>query len=273
LKFKYLIIVFSVIIILIIFIAALLPMLMSGPLSAVNFKFITLPLLIFMFLLLACMGIYFLLNYRLLSLLEREDWPALAYYLEQKIIVKGRYDTGKVRLLASSYMVISDYNAVQKLEAKALLAKPSTVDKNVLVFGAAKVLSGNHKEAAVFFKTRLGKCSAKDKPWVRWYIGFSYLLSGAFSQAEPEFSSLAVTSDDAVITGLSAYFLNNSIAKQSQRPDDCRATAEKGRSRVLKALKNAASWKKEADRTGTEIHIAIIKKYIDEAEKWLYEEK
>jgi len=273
LKFKYLIIAFSIIIILIIIITALIPLFISGPLPAVNFKFISLPLLIFMFLLLAGMGIYFLLNYRLLSLLEREDWPALAYYLEKKIIVKGRYDSQKVRLLASSYLVIADYNSVQKLETKALLAKPSAVEKNVLIFGAAKVLGGNHKEAALFFRTRLGKCAAKDKPWVRWYLGFSYLLDGAFNLAEPEFSSLAVSSTDAVITGLSAYFLNISLAKQSAKPDECRAIAENGRSRVVKVLKKAANWKKEADRTGIEIHIAIIRKYVDEAGKWLFQQE
>ena len=269
-KFKYLIIIFSIIIILIILITVVLPLFMAGPGFAVNFQLVLLPLLIFMFLLLAGIGIYFLLNYRLLSLLEREDWPALAYYLEEKIIVKGRYSSQNVRLLASSYLVISDYPAVQRLESKAALAKPSSVDKNVLIFGAARVLSGNHEEAVIFFKDYLDKCAAKDRPWVRWFLGFSYLLSGAFSLAEPEFSSLAVYSDDAIITGLSAYFLDTSLAKNSLKPAECRASAEKGRSRVIKVIKNNENWKKEADRAGTEIHIAIIRKYINEAGKWLY---
>jgi len=270
LKFKYLIIVFSIIIILIILITALLPLYMAGPESAVNFKYISLPLLIFMFLLLSGMGLYFIINYRLLSLLEREDWPALAYYLEQKIIVKNHYNSRNVQLLASSYLVISDYPSVQKLENKALLAKPSVVDKNVLIFGAARVLSGNHKDAAAFFKTRLDRSPAKDRQWVRWFLGFSYLLGGDFKQAEPEFSSLAVSCEDAVITGLSAYFLDSSLAKNSHSPDECRTAAENGRSRVIKALKNAGNWKKEADKTGNEVHTAIIKKYIDEAGNWLF---
>jgi len=269
-KFKYLIIIFSIIIVFIALITALLPLFLRGSESAINFQFVLLPLLIFMFLLLSGMGIYLLLNYRLLSLLDREDWPALAYYLEQKIIVKGRYDNRKVQLLASSYMVISDYISVQKLESKALLAKPSVVDKNALIFGAAKVLGGNHKDAALFFKTRLDKCAAKDRQWVRWFLGFSYLLGGSFSLAEPEFSSLAVSSEDAIITGLSAYFLNSSVAKQSLKPEECRTIAENGRARVVNVLRNAENWNKEADKAGTEIHIAIIRKYVDEAGKWLF---
>ena len=269
-KFKYLIIAFSIIIVVIIFATALFPLVILGSESTVNSRFISLPPLILMALLLAGMGIYFFLNYRLLSLLEREDWPALAYYLEQEIIVKGRYNSRKVRLLVSSYMVISDYQSIQNLEEKALLAKPSVVEKNVLVFGAARVLSGHHKEAAIFFRNYLDKCDPKDKQWARWFLGFSQLLGGSFRLAEPEFSSLAVSCDDAVITGLSAYFLNSSLAKHSLKPAECRAAAENGRNRVINVIKTAENWKKELDRKKAEVHIAVISKYVNEAEKWLF---
>jgi hypothetical protein len=216
------------------------------------------------------MTVFFLLNYRLLSLLEREDWPALAYYLEHKIFVKGRYSSRKVRLLASSYLVISDFASVVKLENKAVHIKPSVVRKNALLFGSARILSGNSQEAAAFFKTYMNHCKAGDKRWMRWYYGFSQLLCGAFSSAQAEFSSLAISSKDALITGLSAYFLQSSLANNSLKPDECRSIAENGRGRVLKALKNEDNWIKEADKTGTDIHIVIVKKYIDEAGKWLF---
>jgi hypothetical protein len=270
LKFKYLIIAFSIIFVIIVLITALLPLTLSGHGNAVNFRYITLPLLLFMILLLICMSIFFFFNYRLFSLLEREDWPALAYYLEQKIFVKHRYSVRNVRLLASSYLVISDFQSVLKLESKAMIAKPSVVNKNILIFGAARVLTGSHAEASAFFKSHLGKSGKKDKQWVRWFCGFSQLLSGAFAQAEPDFSSLAGSSDNILITGLSAYFLHNSIEKHSLSPDKCRETAENGRERVIKAVTNAENWGKETEKMGAEIHIAIIKKYIDEAGKWLF---
>ena len=271
-KFKYLIIVFSVLIALVIIITVLLPMTLAGPEFAVDFRLMTLPLLIFMVLLLVGMGIFFFFNYRLLSLLEREDWPALAYYLEQKIFVKGKYSNRNVRLLASSYLVISDHVSVLKLENKAMIAKPAVVGRNLLIFGTARILSGNHAEAAAFFHSHLEneKFYKKDENWARWYYGFSLLLSGAFKLAQPEFASLAVSSDNAVITGLSAYFLNNSITKHSENPADCLAAAESGRIRVINAVKNRAGWKKEADKMRSDIHVAIIKKYIDEAAQWLF---
>jgi hypothetical protein len=225
-----------------------------------------------MVLILICFGIYFLSNYRLLSLLEREDWPALAYYLEQKIYVKGRYNPKKVQLLASSYMVISDYPSVIKLEGKAALSKPSVVEKNVMIFGSARVLSGDYASAAAFFKKYMGKNKLKEreKEWVRWFYGFTHLLASSFRQAEPEFLSLAVSSSDALITALSAYFLDKNLAKRSLKPEECRAIAQNGRSRVVDALKNAEGWKKEVEKMENEIHISIVRKYVDEAGKWLF---
>ena len=268
-KFKYLIIAFCIIMAIIVFITIFLPVL-SGPGYAASFRYVTLPLLLLMSLLLVGVSIFFFLNYRLLSLLEREDWPALAYYLEQKIYVKKQYNHRYVRLLASSYLVISDFQSVLKLESKALLAKPSAVEKNILLFGSARILSGNHADAVTFFKSYAGKINGKDKQWVRWFHGFSHLLGGSFNQAEPEFSSLAVSSDDALITGLSAYFLHSSLVKNSAAPDTCMQAAKTGKDRVLEAIKNAEHWKKETQKMGTEIHVAIIKKYIDEAGKWIF---
>jgi hypothetical protein len=224
---------------------------------------------------LVCLGIFFLFNYRLFLLLEREDWPALAYYLEQKIFVKNRYNSRLVKLLASSYMVISDYPSVLKLENKTFLAKKSVVEKNVLVFGAARVISGDYKGATAFFKIHLDKSNLRkqDREWVRWFYGFSWLLSGVFDKAENEFLSTAVSSESALITGISAFFLAKNLVNKSLRQQGCLAAAEKGRSRVVEALKKFEGWIKEVKKAETEIHVAIIRKYIDQAGKWLFSVK
>jgi hypothetical protein len=275
LKFKYLIIAFSILIVFFLLITALLPLLIPDPAQAVNLRYVTSPLLIFMSVILVCLGIFFLFNYRLFLLLEREDWPALAYYLEQKIYVKNRYNSRFVKLLASSYMVISDYPSVLKLENKVFLAKRSVVEKNVLIFGAARVISGDHKGAAAFFKNHLDKSKLRrrDREWVRWFYGFSWLLSSAFDKAEHEFLSMALSSDDALITGISAYFLANNLANKSLKRQDCLVAAENGRSRIVDTLKNIEGWEKEVSRAETEIHIAIIRQYIDETGIWLFPRK
>jgi hypothetical protein len=273
LKFKYLIIAFSVIIIIIILVIALLPMITSGPEFAANFRYITLPLVIFMVCLLIFMGIFVLINYRLLLLLEREDWPALSYYLEQKIFVKGRYTPRNVRLLASSYLVVSDFPSVLKLEHKALLIKPSVIEKNVLIFGAARVLSGGSADTIAFFKAHMDNGKPEERQWIHWFFGFSQLLNGSFGAAETEFTALAMSSKDALITGLSSYFLQGTIAKYSLKPEECRRIAENGRTRIMEALPHIDNWNKEVHRMSTEIYIAVVRKYINETRDWVYENR
>jgi len=283
LKFKNLILVFSIVILLVILFAVFVPLLLSKPVlneevqngivpDELNFRFLTVPLLLFMVLLLGFMGIFFFYNYRLFSLLEREDWPALAYYLEQKVFIKGKYKTRYVQLLASSYLVISDFASVLTLENKAAVVKPLVIEKNVLIFGAARILGGNHTEAADFFKDHIdkGRIKKKDRQWVRWFYGFSQLLTSDFKAASQEFISLSLISRDAVLTGISAYFLNSSIAKNSENSVECLANAEKGRNRVIKEIKNANGWKNEVSKMSGDIHLAIIRKYIDEAGNWIF---
>ena len=269
-KFKSLIISFSIIIILFASITILLPRFFTEVEFAQYFRVLTLPLLLFMALLLTGTLIFFLLNYRLFSLLEREDWPALSYYLENIIYSKGRYSVRKVRLLAGSYLVILDYASVFNLEGKALHIKPSTVEKNALIFGAARILCGKSAEAVEFFKTHLEKGKKSDRQWIRWFYGFSLLLCGAFVKAEQEFTPLAEHSKNALICGLSSYFLEISISNHSQNPEECKAIAENGRSRIVKTFKDTAGWEKEANKMGSDIHVAIIRKYVDEAGQWLF---
>jgi hypothetical protein len=207
-------------------VTALLPVLLTGPVLMVDFRNVIIPLMAFMTLLLISVIVFFLLNYRLLSLLDREDWPALSYYLEQKIYVRGRYSARKVRLLASSYLVISDFASVLKLESKVLLKKPSLINKYILIFGAARILVNNPKGAVEFFRTHMEKGRKKDRQWIHWFFGFSHLLNSSFLLAEPEFRYLAISSNDVLITGLSAYFLSCSVANYSLKPEECHAVAE-----------------------------------------------
>ena len=279
-KLRYLAILFIIVVVIILSIIILLPLLITigqpggnqDPIEAYakNIRFMFIPLIIFMFLLLSSVCIYLFHNYRLFSLLEREDWPALAYYLENKIFVKGKFSTKYVRLLASSYLVISDFQSVLNLESKTQAVKPAEIPKNVLLFGSARILGGNYAEAASFFNSQIDKCKPADKEWVRWFGCFSLLLSGSFKDAEPEFLNLAETSGNAVITGLSAYFLHSSLEKKSQNAAKCGEVSKTGKSRVISALKNVKSWDKEIAKMGTDIHIAIIKKYVDEVRQWIF---
>ncbi|GHV94521.1 hypothetical protein AGMMS50293_08410 [Spirochaetia bacterium] len=269
-KFKHLIIIFNIVIIFFLSAVALLPVLFMGSDFALVFWQSGWPLALILVLALVVLNVFFLQNYRLFMLLEREDWPALVDHLEQTVLGKGRYSYRRVRLLVNSYLVMSDSAAVLRLESKVAIAKPALLESNALAFGAARILGGDLKGAAEFFQTRLEKGKAAETQWIRWFYGFSLVLASVFDKAEGEFKALASASNDAIIAGLSAYFLANTLLKHSLNPAECRSLADGGHERVKKTLKNIEGWKKEAAKVETEVHAAIIKKYIDEAGIWLF---
>ena len=204
-------------------------------------------------------------------LLEKEDWPALSRYLEGRVIRKGRYSPRLVRLLANTYLVLSDAAAVMSLENKVAISKPWLVDANALIFGTARILGGDISGAVRFFKARKDTVKSGLKEWVCWYHGFTLLLDHQYEEAEKEFSFLARFSKDGIITGLSSFFLSENLSYLL--PDIKRELLEIasfGRERTQKILPSQKHWRAEVSRLSSEIHAAAIAKYLQEASLWLY---
>jgi hypothetical protein len=269
-KFKYIFIIFFFFLILFLLVIVVSPVLILGFEFAHKFFASAWPLALVLLVTLTILNVFYLLNRRLFLLLEREDWPALVDYLERRVYDRGRYSARLVRLLANSYVIMSDFPSVLRLEKKLALAKPVLVEKNTLVFGSARILGGDAPSAAAFFHDHLEKAGKKTIQWVKWYYAFSLLLSRKFDEAEKEFSALALA-DDALISGLSAWLLLETLAKFSASREQCKALAEDARENIRKEIKALSAWRREAAKIETEVHAAIIKKYIDEAANWLFE--
>jgi hypothetical protein len=269
------VILFNVVIVLFLAVIFLLPFAALGKTLALSFwqsGWFFAPLLL---LILAGIDLYFIRNSRIFFFLEKEDWPALARELEDRIFRRNNYSSRLVKLLANSYLVLSDTGAVNVLEKKLATAKPALINANVLVFGAARVLAGNAKNAVEFFTVRQpgavqsAGVSASDRDWLSWYYGFALLLDRQFSPAAERFSPLAKESRDGIIAGLSVYFLDDAVKKFS--PSDKHSqTAQEGKERILQMLKGRADWDREVKRRETEIHTAILANYLKKAADCLY---
>jgi len=203
--------------------------------------------------------------------LEREDWPALVIYLEDKVFKRGRYSSRLVRLLAVSYLVLSDTKGVIGLENKAAIARPALLDENALVFGAARILGKDFSGAARFFEARKYTVKPKLKDWVSWYLGFSLLLDYRLEGAADEFSFLVHESKDAVITALSSFFLSENLARVLHgKETEMREIASLGKNRARSGLPDYRKFNLEINKISTEVHTAVISRYIDETGRWLY---
>jgi hypothetical protein len=244
---------------------------MLGSSLSTSFWKMNLPLILVWAALFSALNIYYFTNKKLFLLLEKEDWPALICYLEEQIISKGRYSSRLVRLLAHSYLVLSDSASVINLENKTAINKPALVDANVLVFGTARILGNDIAGAVHFFKTRKETAKAALRDWVSWYYGFSLLLNRQIEEAIKEFSKLASYSADGVLTALSSYFLQQNVnALLPQFRQGVREISEAGKKRALEAMPKMKAWRREIDELSTEIHAAAITKYLENTRIWLF---
>jgi hypothetical protein len=264
LKFKLVFAVFNIVLLIFLFLVCFMPFFAFGSGAASYFRRSVWPLALFLVAILAALDAYYLLNRRLFSLLEREDWPALSAYLEEQVLRKGRYSRRLVKLLATTYLVMSDIPAAVGLENRLAIAKPALVERNLLLFGAARILGKDYAGAVRFFSSRAGRGG----DWLNCYYGFALLLDRKLKEAAEQFRPLAAGSADVLVSGLAAWFLADPL--RGRTGDSYAAMAEKGRLRVRQSLKNRAAWDAELGKLETEVHVAVLRKYLVEAGDWIF---
>jgi hypothetical protein len=224
------------------------------------------------------LDIYYFINRKLFRLLEREDWPALLAYLENRFLRRGRYSGQLTRLFVNTSLVMSDSRAVLDLENKLTLVKPALVERNALIFGLAHVLAKDYAGALRFFaahdrgdpwKRPFPFFNGHSRQWLAWYHGFSMLLERRFPEAAEQFRRLAREARDPIVTALAAWFLVDNLSRVADA--SCLEDAAAARERVRGILKRRKDWDRELAGTETELHIAIVWRYINDAGNWIYQ--
>jgi hypothetical protein len=270
-KFKSLFLLFNMILLLLLLFIGAFPFLLFGTPDIPGLFQTGWPLILVLLLILAGFDIFYGYNRRLFQLLEKEDWPALSRYLEKRIIRDGHYSPRLIRLLANTYLVLSDSASVLAMENKAAIVNPALVDANALIFGAARILEKDLSGAVNFFARMLRSRKTESADWIRWYYGFSLLLDQQYSPSGDQFLPLALGSKEGVITGLSAFFLSESLSRLlPQRGLEFAAAALDGKNRLLKTFPSLDAWNREVKRTLNAVHAAILSRFISEATAWLF---
>ncbi|MCL1927537.1 MAG: hypothetical protein FWG07_01925 [Treponema sp.] len=273
-KFKSVIIFFNVLMLLFLGVIYIMPLVILGKDLSLQFwhsGWFLAPLIIGA---LIFIDIYFGLNYRVYTLLEKEDWPALVQELENKVLQKSQYNSRLVKLLINSYLVLSDVQSVTGLEKKLAIAKKSLLDENALSFCSARILHKDFQGAIEFLEQR---CSGEAKvkggqaEWLRWYYGFAQLLSRRFEGAADAFVLLAKHGRESIPAGLSAYFLNETLsAFLPLRSGNLKEEASAAKERVKKSLPNRNNWDRELKRMDTEVYATVLQAYTGKAGDYLY---
>ena len=276
-KFKSVIIFFNILMVIFVGMIFIMPLAILGKDLAFQFWYSLWYLAPLIIAALICLDLYFILNYRIYSLLEKEDWPALIQELENKVLQKSRYNRRLVKLLISSYLVISDVKSITELEKRLFISKKKLIDENVLSFCAARILHKDYEGAILFLEPRCSingqksRYKGSDDEWLRWYYGFSLLLSRRFNEAADIFEVLSKEGKETIVIGLSSYFLSENLAVfLPLRSKILKEAAETGKDRVKMGLRSKNDWEKELKKMDTEVYAVVLQVYTGKAADYLY---
>jgi hypothetical protein len=182
---------------------------------------------------------YFLMNWKLFSGLERENWGEVAGFLEDRIFKRGRITGSRVRLLLNTYLVTSNTDAILALEAFLAGKKPGIISKFSLPFGIPHLLAREPKAAEEWFRGMLALPRLADRDWVNWNLAFSLLQTKESDAARAELSGLLDRVTDPVLLLLTMYLLD--VLARSDAALESRVSSKRD---LLKGRHSPASFQK-----------------------------
>jgi len=211
----------------------------------------------------------FISNWKMLSCLEKEDWPALSSWLEAKIIGKKRYSKRKVRLLCDSLLLLGDFTTIRALEAQLRAEKPQMLVSLAVRFCAAQLLASDY-ESLHQFASDMANTPGADRDWLLFYAAFSRQMAGTPEDCALEMLPLARTARDPVVTAIAAYVCGVLLLKKLPgRHEELEQAADGAKQRVL-AKYTRNKWDSMIDESKSDMYVVILSKIIDETTLWLY---
>ena len=208
---------------------------------------------------------YFALNWKLFTGLEKEDWVAVASFLEKRIYRAGWLPSNRVRLLLNTYLVTSNTDGILALEAYLARRKPSFVGRFSLPFGIPHLLARDPKDAEVFFRALLTSPKVADRDWVAWNHAFSLLQMKSPEEAKAELTGLAERVTEPVLLLLCLYLLD--VVARSDAALETRVGEMRDR---LAAGQTPETFQQAIEKSSGNMQVVVLSKLIRDAVQWLF---
>ncbi len=210
---------------------------------------------------------YFLLNWRLFGLLEREDWPALVRHLEEQIYRKGRLRGTNIRLLANAYLLTSAVEEIHRLEAHLGKSRPDLLDRQPLPFGIPYLLKSPPEEAEQYFARQVARPLLRQKEWMRWNHAFTLLQTRQTDAARAELLGLldSLAGREPLLGLLTLYLLDSF----SQSDESVGERVERERLELSRRY-SRPRLERIVERSRGNLEVLILSRLVQDALRWLY---
>jgi hypothetical protein len=226
------------------------------------------PIAVVFVLTLGGLNAYFIMNWGLFRHLEREDWPALVSFLEERILSRGMARPLYVRMILNAYLITSNMEGIRALEVYMQRKKPGLIGRFSLPFGIPYLLMKDPAVSEVFFSSLLASKKTSSRDWISWNRAFSLLQLNRPEEAKAALMGLLDSVRDPVLRMLCLYLLDV-FARQDPFVG---ARVSDGRS-TLKGEWSQQRMRVKIEKSSENMEIVILSKIVQDAREWLYTEE
>ena len=214
------------------------------------------------------MNFYFVRNWRLFILLEKEDWQGVTDFIEDQLYQKGRIRVQYIRTIVNTYLVTSNTDGIVSLESFLRERKPDLITKFALYFGIPYLIRNEPEKAQEYFGSLIDNPKTGDRDWITWSYAFTFFLQQERERTMELLLPFIDEQKDPVLLLLSVYTLsicsrNDEAARK--RTDEA---AAKLSSRYSKSALDKAIEKQKSN-----IMVIMLSKLVRDAVDWLYESR
>jgi hypothetical protein len=216
---------------------------------------------------LAVLNTYFFMNWGLFKHLEREDWPRLVSFLEERILGRGQARRMYVRMLLNAYLITSNTEGIRALEEYLRKKKPALIGTFSVQFGIPYLLMKDPGASEARFAAMLADGRIADRNWIRWNRSFGLIQLGRREEARNELSGVLGSEREPVLRMLCLYLLDvcaGQDAETGKRMGDWKESLKKDvRDRDMG---------KRIEKASENVQVVILSKIVQDARRWLYAE-
>jgi len=265
-KFKTLFVLFNIIILVSFAFIFLMPLPILGWEYALSFWGQNWAIAVLFLVILAGLDGYFVVNWRLFHLLEREDWNGLRALLEAQLTRNGLLGVQKSRIFINACLIGQNPGRISELRDSYVAKKSKSLPKLALSLGLPLVLEGKAEAIESFFTPYLNdRRTGSDGPWIRWSVAFARLLGQNTAGAKPLLEAGLKDVKQPLLQLLSLYLLEN----LKSRDPEVLALLDQQKPLLASRL-TAKEWTAHIDGLKERVILVLfMEKLIGEARQWL----
>lgn len=265
-KFKSIFIFFNIVLVFSFSFIFLMPLLAVGSGFALDFWKQNWYMGVVFLLVLGGLDLFFLFQWKLFSLLEKEDWENLRVFLEGEIFTKGRASSQNIRFFINACLLTSRAGDIHRLRHHLEAARPLQARRWALGLGLPLILEGKGDPIVQYFGQVKDLKEVKDRDWVRWSFAFGLLLGQAYSRLKDELWPLTSLKTLPALRLLSYYLLNN--IRSGDPSIGPRLDSEIP---GFRSLMTRAEWERHLDKArDRHLLLVFLNRMVQEALDWLF---